>query len=138
MYYPINRKRQFITQKFKSGHRGIDLRCVDDKSYSNLDVTATERAELIRQGQDGYGNYFVVLQPLEYSGLTDIKYIHLNRTTHEKGKIFEAGEKIGMCIVGGNSPSLHLHFETWNGKTPVDPLEYFDAIGIEYDVKDGA
>jgi murein DD-endopeptidase MepM/ murein hydrolase activator NlpD len=138
IYFPINRKRQLVTQRMKRGHNGVDLRCVNDLTHENLDVTATEKSELLRQGCDAYGNYFVVLKPLEFSGLTEFKFIHINKTDFDIGKIFKAGETIGRCIVGGNSKSLHLHFEAWKGKAPFDPIQYFKDIGIEYDIKPGA
>lgn len=135
MYAPINRKRQMITQKFHAGHNGVDLRCVTDGTNHNLEVQATEKSELLRQGRDGYGNYYIIVKPLETPNYTEIKYIHINKTHYEKGKIFETGEFIGWCIIGGNSKSLHLHFETWDGKKPVNPETYFEDRGIEYDIK---
>ena len=138
MNAPINRDFQFVTQKFKPGHRGVDLRCVDDKTHKNLDVCATEKSELIRQGVDGYGNHYMVLKPLENSGLTDIKYIHLEATAYKIGTVFEAGEAFAKCSLGGNSPSLHLHFETWFNNKPLDPLVYLGRMNIEYKIKPGA
>jgi murein DD-endopeptidase MepM/ murein hydrolase activator NlpD len=139
MYAPINREKQVITQRFTGvtdrDHRGVDLRCVKDGTSTNLEVTATEKSGLLRQGRDRFGNFYVVLKPLETPGYTELKYVHINNTYHAKGKIFEAGEFIGWCIVGGNSKSLHLHFETWNGKIPLDPQAYFKVRGTEYGFK---
>ena len=115
MNAPIDRHLQIITQQYKGkAHRGVDLRCVDDTTRANLDVTATEDMEIIRQGRDGFGNFYIVGRPVRVGRTQEIKYIHINKTDYPLGKILRNGEAFCRCIIGGNSHSLHLHFETWD------------------------
>ena len=128
---PILREKQKITQKFHVKHKGVDLRCVTDDTHKNLPVIATERCQVTRRGVDGYGNNFLVVRPLENTDFNELKYIHIDKTTFHEGDIIERGDFISYCIIGGNSQSLHLHFETWKDKA-VNPETYFSAAGIDY------
>ena len=138
--FPVTRKifdRDFelVTQPFNSTHhRGVDLRCVDDKTRQNLPVRAPEKMMLLRQGKDRYGNYFLVAKGLE-SAYDELKFIHIDMTSFPECHIFEAGDPISYCIMGGNSRALHLHFETWSLGQPLMPDLYFLKMGIEYKYK---
>jgi murein DD-endopeptidase MepM/ murein hydrolase activator NlpD len=133
---PINRDVQVITQGFKRGkHNGVDLRCIDDKTRENLAVIATERCRVDRVGVDGYGNYFAVVVPLENTGFNELKYIHIDRPKFKGGETLNAGDVVSYCIIGGNSASLHLHFEVWDESGPIDPVEYFNVADIDFKFK---
>ncbi len=130
---PIQQEIQIITQGFKfSYHNGVDLRCVDDK-YKNLPVVTTERSQVLRQGIDGFGNYFLVLRPLDNLEFSELKFIHIEKTQFEIGQVLEENEFLSRCRIGGNSVSLHLHFEVWANGAPIDPVKYFDVAGIAYE-----
>ena len=135
---PIKTTKQVITQPFKPGtHRGVDLRCVN-KIYKNLPVVVTEACLVRRQGTDGYGNNYLVVEPVvSMHGYKELKYIHITPTNFQVGQILEEGDIIGKCMIGGNSNSLHLHFETWTAAPlkPVYPLEYFRLLKIPYKFK---
>ncbi|MFA5423704.1 MAG: peptidoglycan DD-metalloendopeptidase family protein [Phycisphaerae bacterium] len=134
---PIKRDKQLITQKFNpEKHRGVDLRCVDDITGANLAVIATEQCQVLREGVDGFGNYFIVMRPLDNDSFTELKYIHIMPTNHRPGTLFKPGDYISRCMIGGNSKELHLHFETWKQSGPVDPCIYFDLAGIVYKSKE--
>ena len=136
MNYPIDRKTQLVTQIYRgTAHRGVDLRCVDDVTKENLDVVMPETCEIIRQGKDGFGNYYIVARPVRAGRTVELKFIHINKTQYELGKIIRQGDAFARCIVGGNSRSLHLHFETWGDDGPYNPSEYFAEMGIDYRVK---
>ena len=136
MNYPIDRKTQVITQAYWGEvHKGLDLRCVDDITKGNLNVTATEDMEIMRQGRDGFGNYFIVGRPVRAGRTKELKYIHINKTDYPLGKIIRKGDAFCRCIIGGNSKSLHLHFETWDDDGHYNPVEYFVEMGITYKVK---
>jgi murein DD-endopeptidase MepM/ murein hydrolase activator NlpD len=128
-------EKQIITQTFHPGHSGVDLRCVNPKD-ENMPVVATEDCRVLRSGIDGYGNYFVVVKPMVNTSFTELKYIHLAPSNHMPGQELKEGEKIGVCAIGGNSKSLHLHFETWKQSGAVDPVEYFDLAGIKHKLKE--
>lgn len=129
----IDREYQYITQPFSPTlHKGVDLRCVDDETMrNNLDVVAPERMRMLRQGKDGYGNYFLVCSGLE-SGYQELKFIHIAPTEFPQAYIFVPGEYISKCILGGNSYALHLHFETWNFGRQTLPDAYFEKMNIKY------
>jgi hypothetical protein len=134
---PIKRTPQLITQMFNAGvHNGVDLRCVDDVTGKNLQVVATERCEVLRVGKDNYGNYFLVVKPLEENDYKELKYIHIDPVNFSIGDIIERNDFISFCRIGGNSKALHLHFETWK-ESASDPLDYFDLMEIEYRIKGG-
>lgn len=133
---PIDRAQQVITQIYRGeAHKGVDLRCVDDVTKENLDVIAPEMMGVIRQGRDGYGNYFLVAQPLESGRARELKFIHINETRYQPGRVIQGGEAFARCIIGGNSRSLHLHFETWDVDGHYNPLEYFEEMRIGYRMK---
>ena len=132
---PIARQPQLVTQGFKPGiHSGVDLRCVSDTTGENLPVVTPENCEILRQGMDGFGNHFLVVKPLETSDYKELKFIHIAKTDFEIGQVIDKMDFISFCIIGGNSAALHLHFETWQDEA-VNPLEYFDLLGIEYKIK---
>ena len=126
--------KQIITQRFSAIHRGVDLRCVNP-AYENLQVIATEDSRVLRSGLDKYGNYFLVVRPLENTGFSELKYIHIDNMNYAPGVELRAGAKIGYCLIGGNSTSLHLHFEAWEKTGPVDPVEYFNVAEIDFKFK---
>jgi len=142
---PIRRATQIITQEFKGlPHRGIDLRCVRFPgepgtlpTWRNQYVIATEKCIVQRMGVDVFKNNFLVVEPLKTHifGYTDIKYIHIEPVEFKFGQILEEGDVIGKCMIGGNSKDLHLHFETWKGDKPIDPIEYFHIMQISYRFK---
>lgn len=130
----IKLEKQIITQAFKGDrHKGVDLRCINDKRV-NMPVIAPEKMQLLRNGKDGYGNYFMVCKPLD-SDYDELKFIHIDRVFFDKDQIFPKGMELTFCMIGGNSNSLHLHFEVWKDGNAIDPVEYFYNRGIEYDFK---
>lgn len=144
---PVKRKYQVITSPFgKRGdimHKGIDLRSirfsVKGLSLGDHDLVACEKCLVRRQGVDGYGNNYLVVEPLTSNifGYTEIKYIHISKTDFTTGQILEEGDYIGKAILGGNSLAKHLHFETWKGGDAVDPVKYLNDMLIAYKTKDG-
>lgn len=136
---PTSRKIQKITspygQRGKIFHAGIDLRSVNFQTGADLDILAPEKCKVKRQGKDGYGNYFLIVEPIDSAlyGYTEIKFIHIAPTFFGIGAIMEKGANIGRAIIGGNSTQKHLHFETWKELGHSDPVEYFNCMGIKYE-----
>ena len=130
---PVKRKTQKITQ-FYNGirHRGIDLRSVSHLTWSKHKIIVCEDSVIKRMGRDGYGNGFIVLEPLE-SDYDEIKYIHVDirNPFWQIGSAIFGGDVLGYTEIAGNSKAHHLHFEVWR-KTHVNPLQYFNKFDIGY------
>jgi murein DD-endopeptidase MepM/ murein hydrolase activator NlpD len=150
---PIRRKTQVITEKFGAVrpyglHQGVDLRSrrwEKGKGYVEQwalqDVIVDGVSEVLRFGTDPRDNDFIVLRPLD-TPYDELKYIHvtLNKEVKEKNKILEPGDVIGKTQVKGSSRGHHLHFEVWKFyetmKVAIDPIKYFNHMGIKYKMKD--
>lgn len=134
-------KTMLITQRYEyPRHRGIDLRTQRFKPSWGLQwIQLTEDSQVLRFGEDRYGNDFIVVRPLK-SRYYEIKYIHvtLEETVCDKGRILEVGTKLGKSQLKGNSRGHHLHFEVLEEvKKWIDPAEYFIENGIKFKYKHG-
>ena len=138
----IKRKVQVITQRYKGDlHRGVDLRCVDGL-YKLQPCIAARDAVVIRNsidnGKDGYGNHYIVYR-LDTGQI--LKSIHVQPEKGIKnGVSVIKNQVLGWQVIGGNSNSLHEHFEVWSedGKESYDPILYFIQNHIDYQFKAGA
>jgi len=141
---------QVITSSFgekrgkRKKHKGMDLRSrrfLRETGYVKQwflqDIVATERCKIKRFGVDKLGNEYIVLTPMINRDFYELKYIHvtLRAEVMFRGKTLEAGDRIGKTQVKGSSRAHHLHFEVWENKIPVNPLEYFNRLGIRYKYK---
>lgn len=140
---PVDTTIQVITQRFNLGHRGIDLRSVDFATWKKQAIVITEKSRVLRQGEDRYGNDFLVVQPLE-SQFDELKYIHVNfERDFSMDEILEGGNLLGYTqihqeIGRGNSYAHHLHFEVWAGGLAINAMEYFQVGQIAYKIKNAA
>ena len=138
----IKRKVQVITQRYKGNlHRGVDLRCVDPLKKLQPCI-APEDAIILRNsnenGKDGYGNHYIVYR-LDSGKI--LKSIHVQPEKGIKNGLSVIENQIlGWPVTGGNSFSLHEHFEVWSedGKESYDPTLYFIQNHIDYEFKAGA
>ena len=136
----VGRLEQVITQKFSMlrGHKGVDLRCVDkaNEDYTVQPCVAPENIDIIRtsrtHGVDGFGNHYLV-----YKGMTTgvlMKSIHVKPDIAcVPGAFIKEGSILGYPEIGGNSDSLHEHFETlWDETTWFNPRRYFKMRDIKF------
>ena len=135
----IKREKQIITQIYKPVvHRGLDLRCVDDK-YRLQPVIAPEDVVVTRlstvRGEDGYGNNYIIYRG-KLTGYV-FKSVHCRPVNIEEGKEYPEDQILGWPEIGGNSKALHEHFEVWKSdeSEPIDPVLYFIERNIEYAMK---
>lgn len=135
---PVKRKKQKITSPYGGRgtgfHRGVDLRCVNFTNWIQQPFVATEDSTVVRVKRDANDNGIIVLRP-DYSDYDEIKYIHVNidQWYVRKGDRVKEGDIIGYSEIRGQSKAHHLHYEVWKGKKHIDPVKYFDQIGIDYD-----
>lgn len=132
MRSPTEYKPLTITQPFKPGHNGVDLRNYTPRSGLGGLIITAEDCSVLRYGIDKFGNEFLVVKGK--SGI-EHKYIHnmIYPLYREKGVSIAEGVRIGVTTIGGNSKALHLHYETWRKGKPVDPVTIWDEYGVEYE-----
>lgn len=122
-------------------HNGVDLRSVRwlpgwdyVKQWSLQDVITTENCKVDRFGTDPLGNDFIVL----YGERFIFKYIHVTVEPRlkEVGMFVPEFCTIGKTQVKGSSQAHHLHFEVWRKNIHINPIIYFDLMGIKYKNKE--
>lgn len=135
----IKRDKQVITQRYNGEkHRGLDLRCVNTFGLVQP-VVAPEDAVIIRNsienGVDGFGNHYVVYRV--DSGHV-MKSIHVKPEKGIKnGVSVIKWQLLGWPVIGGNSKSLHEHWELWSEdeREYYDPTRYLIANHFDFEYK---
>ncbi len=97
-------------------HAGVDI-----SAPSGTEIFAAGSGEVIGAGvAGGYGNRVVI----DHGGGLATLYAHQSRMVVSVGDTVIAGDLIGYVGSTGLSTGPHLHFETRENATPVDPLKY--------------
>ncbi|WGH89381.1 peptidoglycan DD-metalloendopeptidase family protein [Auritidibacter ignavus] len=65
---------------------------------------------------------------LNHPGNRNTYYGHLQKAKAAAGDDVSKGQTIALSGNTGNSTGPHLHFETWSGGKPVDPLKHMGGI----------
>ena len=65
---------------------------------------------------------------LSHPGNRNTYYGHLSKTLKKVGDVVKKGEVIARSGNTGKSTGPHLHFETWTGGKPVNPLTYMGGL----------
>lgn len=73
----------------------------------------------------GYGNRIVVGHGIERGVSLATTYNHLSRIVVSGGSV-SRGELIGYSGTTGSSTGCHLHFETYENGTPVNPRRWLN------------
>lgn len=119
--------------KYKRLHKGIDLRAsIGTTVMSALPGRVlAQRIERSKSGKmKGYGKYLIVVHPDR--GMETL-YAHLSAFKAEAGTKVAAGERVALSGNTGIGTGPHLHFETHNGTSPVNPRRYISQFlaGLE-------
>lgn len=103
-------------QRWGRLHSGIDIAA----PAGTIVRAAADGGVVIREPEGGYGNYVCV----QHNRRLTTCYAHLSRYLTERGTVVQQGEPIGLVGCTGRCFGDHLHFETWVGGRPVDPMPY--------------
>ncbi len=104
-------------QRWGRLHAGVDIPA---PVGTPIRAAASGRVALAGS-QGGYGNYTCIQHTRALSSC----YAHQSRFATSTGDSVRRGEVIGFVGSTGRSFGPHLHFETWVGGRPVDPMRYF-------------
>ena len=104
-------------QRWGRLHAGIDI-----AARAGTLIHAAQNGLVVINGPTGgYGNYVCV----QHTTRLTTCYAHLSRFLTERGEVVRQGDPIGLVGCTGHCFGDHLHFETWVGGRPVDPMRYF-------------
>ena len=128
-HYPMG-KRAFSPRAFHpidkvwTSHHGQDI-----SGPAGLPVYAMHDGKITYKGyQSGAGNMVKIESPEGHV----TKYFHLFQLPPDSliktGQTVSAGDQIGEVGSTGKSTGPHLHFELWDGSSPVDPIPYIKVI----------
>lgn len=97
-------------------HTGVDL----GAGYGTPIAAAGDGVVILSGPYGGYGNAVVV----DHGGGLSTLYAHQSSIAVGNGQRVSRGEVIGYVGCTGYCTGAHLHFETRENGTPVDPLSY--------------
>ena len=105
--------------RFRREHKGIDLKLqTGDTVYAAF----PGRVRLTNFERRGYGHYVILRHP---NGLETV-YGHLSKILVKPDQDVKVGEPIALGGNTGRSFGSHLHFETRDMGTPINPAAIFD------------
>ena len=118
-----------LTQKFRppknQRHKGVDLAgSMNQPLYAVNNGVVTYRGDKFR----GYGKMVLIDHG---NGWTTL-YSHLNKYNVQNGTQVKTGQVIGFMGRSGRASGVHIHFEIYKNKIPIDPLQ---VIPIKYKVR---
>lgn len=104
-------------QRWGRLHAGIDI-----AARAGTVIHAAQNGLVVIAGPTGgYGNYVCV----QHTRSLTTCYAHLSRFGTKRGELVRQGDPLGLVGCTGHCFGDHLHFETWIGGRPVDPMRYF-------------
>jgi len=111
--------RGHLSRGFSKDHPGLDL----SAPYGTPVVsTANGRIHAVRDDP----NYGLMVEIVHGKRWTT-RYAHLQSVVVSPGDSVRRGQVIGFVGSTGVSTGPHLHYEVWDGKTPLDPLLFLGS-----------
>ncbi len=97
-------------------HLGIDLACACGTTV----LAAASGTVLRSEYHASYGNYVLI----DHGGGISTLYAHMSSCAVSAGDYVEAGQTVGWVGLTGNTSGYHLHFETRENGSTVNPRGY--------------
>ena len=104
-------------QRWGRLHAGVDIAA----RAGTVIHAAQDGLVVIADPTGGYGNYVCV----QHTRRLTTCYAHLSRFGTRRGDVVHQGDPLGLVGCTGHCFGDHLHFETWVGGRPVDPMRWF-------------
>jgi hypothetical protein len=123
----------------KEQHDGIDLRCYNFLNWKKQAVIFPCDCEVLRIGFQTEWGWNVVARPIYPGEITELKFIHLcdPRQIIKENQSYNAKSQIGWTGVTEYMKKTkcgeHLHFGTFKNYDAIDPLKFYDEIGVQYE-----
>ena len=118
----------------KEFHKGVDLRSWDKIIWKRQPVIFPQDCQVIRVGYQDKWGWNVVAKSLE--GGFEFKFIHLKKPEVKENEFYNEGEIIGYTTrtkyMIENNFGEHLHLEIRHDGSLINPIQYFDMVGIKY------
>lgn len=97
-------------------HYGIDLACP-----KNTEIYAYNSGTVLKsESHWSYGEYVVI----DHGGGISTLYAHMNSRVVQAGDYVQAGQLLGYVGMTGSASGFHLHFETRENGSVVNPRNY--------------
>jgi len=97
-------------------HTGIDI----GVGYGTPILAAESGVVILSGGYGGYGNAVVI----DHGGGLSTLYAHQSSIAVGNGARIARGDVVGYVGCTGYCTGAHLHFETRENGSPVDPMKY--------------
>lgn len=124
-----------ITGGFNESRPGHRHAGVDMAVPMGTAVLAAAPGKVLQVNTDGQGGGYGNFVLIDHGGGLVTRYAHLSSSSMTPGATVGGGQVIGISGSTGHSTGPHLHFETIQDGTPVDPTPYlaggFNVIGKE-------
>ncbi|MGD2205501.1 MAG: M23 family metallopeptidase [Anaerolineae bacterium] len=106
-----------LTQRFWSGHHGIDV-----ANRTGMPIYAADDGYVVLAGRDtwGYGNQVLI----DHGNGFLTRYAHLHKVLVKAGDKVKKNQKIGTMGTTGRSTGPHLHFEIIYNRVRRNPLGF--------------
>ncbi len=125
--WPVNPGSVFQSQKFHSGHPGVDLA---SKGSRNVPIYAAAAGKVVFSGWSSRG-YGKMIQ-IDHQNGYDTLYGHFYKIYVSYGEWVKKGQVLGLMGTTGHSTGVHLHFEIctnscggYSTSTRLSPRRFF-------------
>ena len=105
--------KNILSDHLVTKNNGIDIQS------SNAFVTATNEGEVVQIRQLPNQSYMILLRHGDYYSL----YSNLESVLIKTDENIQKGTNLGKCLATQNG-QYELHFEIWQSKTPLNPVEF--------------